>query len=257
LRDLLVFLALFWIGLVVWSTGLFSAAARPPPAVEQETRPAQQPDPVAGLPGESGASERASRDPQPERPVAPPAVVARPVARAARQRPPGSTEAAATGTAAEATRLADPIRRIAIPAIRLDAAVVYVPYNGETWDMRELGQHVAWLGAPAEGSFGENLALAGHVTLRRGEPGPFRLLSRLSAGAEIAIYTDALVYTYRMREYALVQAEDSAVITATAEPQLTLVTCETWDEPTKSYLRRRVIFADLVKVEQSRLVRLD
>jgi hypothetical protein len=44
------------------------------------------------------------------------------------------------------------------------------------------------------------------------------------------------------------------VLEDSSTPQLTLITCTTWDEETLSYLRRRVIVADLEKVESRQVL---
>ena len=86
--------------------------------------------------------------------------------------------------------------------------------------------------------------------------GPFRYLWKLNPGEEIILYDGYLIYTYVVREQLLVYPEQSSVLNDTSQPQLTLITCTTWDEETLSYLRRLVVFADLEKVE-ARLAYMD
>jgi LPXTG-site transpeptidase (sortase) family protein len=94
-----------------------------------------------------------------------------------------------------------------------------------------------------------NLVLAGHVTVRDGSHGPFRYVSRLAPGARLIVYTERYIQTYQVRELSLVDPEDAYVTEDTTQSQLTLLTCATWNEKTKTYLRRQVIIADLIKVE--------
>lgn len=141
------------------------------------------------------------------------------------------------------------ITRLVIPELRLDAPVEYVPFTVFTWELDDLGQSVAWLGNMKGDGIARNLVLAGHATVFDGSHGPFRYLSRLTPGAELIVYTERYVYSYRVRELSLVEPEDAHITENTAESQLTLVTCATWNEKTKSYLRRLVVIADLLKVE--------
>jgi LPXTG-site transpeptidase (sortase) family protein len=141
------------------------------------------------------------------------------------------------------------ITRLVIPELRLDAPVEYVPFTAFTWEIDDLGQSVAWLGNMKGDGIARNLVLAGHATVFNGSHGPFRYLSRLTPGAELIVYSERYVYFYQVRELSLVEPEDAYITENTADSQLTLVTCATWNEKTKSYLRRQVVIADLLKVE--------
>jgi LPXTG-site transpeptidase (sortase) family protein len=141
------------------------------------------------------------------------------------------------------------ITRLVIPELRLDAPVEYVPFTVFTWELDDLGQSIAWLGSMKGDGIARNLVLAGHATVFDGSHGPFRYLSRLTPGAELIVYSERYVYFYRVRELSLVEPEDADITENTADSQLTLVTCATWNEKTKSYLRRLVVIADLLKVE--------
>jgi LPXTG-site transpeptidase (sortase) family protein len=136
-----------------------------------------------------------------------------------------------------------------IPDLRLDAQVNYVPFQGNTWELDDLGQSVAWLGNTTDDLTVRNLVLAGHITVRDGSHGPFRYLSRLSPGARLTVYSERYIYTYQVRELYLVYPQDAQITENTTESQLTLLTCATWNEKTKTYLRRQIVVADLVKVE--------
>jgi LPXTG-site transpeptidase (sortase) family protein len=95
---------------------------------------------------------------------------------------------------------------------------------------------------------GGNTGMAGHVTLRTGERGPFYTLAALAVGEEILIYTEQNVYTYKVREQILVEETDLSVVAPTENSQLTLVTCDEWNAQMRLYLKRRILFADLVEV---------
>lgn len=139
--------------------------------------------------------------------------------------------------------------RVVIPSLKINTAVVSKPYSELSWDLTTLGQDVALLGNIPNQTSANNVVMAGHVTVRDGSNGPFRYLWKLVPGDQILLEEGNLTYTYTVREQVLVYPDESSVLEDTQDPQLTLITCTTWDEETKSYLRRRVIIAELESVE--------
>jgi LPXTG-site transpeptidase (sortase) family protein len=144
---------------------------------------------------------------------------------------------------------ASAVTRIVIPAINLDTVVKYVPFSGYTWLIGGLKQEVAWMGDSSWPGLGGNTGLAGHVDLVDGSAGPFWDLRQLKAGDQITLYTQQKVYTYRVREQRVVSDTDMSVISATANPQLTLITCTDWSTELRTYLQRLVVFAEFVQVQ--------
>jgi LPXTG-site transpeptidase (sortase) family protein len=142
-----------------------------------------------------------------------------------------------------------PANRIVIPNLNVDTVVKYVPYDGLTWLIGGLKQEVAWMGNTSWPGLGSNTALAGHVTLRTGDEGPFRNLADLMVGDEVTVYTDLNVYTYRVREKQAVDGQDLSVINPSKDPQITLITCTDWDPKQKIYVNRLIVYADLVEVK--------
>jgi LPXTG-site transpeptidase (sortase) family protein len=142
-----------------------------------------------------------------------------------------------------------PIVRLVIPTLEVDAEVKYVPWDTtlETWLITGLRQEIAWLGGSSWPGLGSNTVLAGHVTIRDYGNGPFRFLDELKAGDEITVYTYARAYTYRVREATIVAESDLWVTEPTENPQLTLITCTDWNRDFQLYLKRLIIFADLVR----------
>lgn len=158
-------------------------------------------------------------------------------------------------TQAGTTRVEQPGRkagqaeRLSIPALRVDVQVVEVPFDQFTWDVKGIQQEVAQLGSlPGEPST-RNLVLAGHVTVYNGGHGPFRYLHWLKPGDTLIIETARTIQTYRVRKQIVVKPEDVSIMENTTRQQLTLVTCTDWSEALKIYQRRRVVLADLVKIE--------
>jgi len=138
---------------------------------------------------------------------------------------------------------------ITIPAIEVDTVVKYVPYNGLTWMISGLKQEIAWMGETSWPGLGGNTALAGHITLRDGSDGPFRYLSDLSEGDVINIFTEEKIYTYAVREQTVVEGDDLSILEDTETPQLTLITCTGWDPDVHMYLKRLIVYSDLIEVK--------
>lgn len=139
--------------------------------------------------------------------------------------------------------------RIIIPSIKVNAKIVTKSYDELTWDLTNLGHDVAALEDVPTQTTDNNLVFAGHVTVRNGSHGPFRYLFRLLPGDVVILEDEAYIYTYTVRDQVLVYPDESSVLNDTPNLQLTLITCTTYDEETSTYLRRRIIFADLEKVE--------
>jgi LPXTG-site transpeptidase (sortase) family protein len=140
------------------------------------------------------------------------------------------------------------IKRLDIPSIKLTAKVIYLPFEDFTWDVSTLGQDIARLEG-IQGDGNSNLVLAGHVTLRDGRNGPFHSLAALKPGESVLVHAEDKIYTFRVRESLVVYPEAVNVTADSILPQLTLITCTSWDQETLSYLRRQVVIADLEKVE--------
>jgi len=141
------------------------------------------------------------------------------------------------------------VTRLIIGKLSLDAVVKYVPYEEETWLIAGLREEVAWLGNTSWPGLGGNTALAAHVTVRGLGDGPFRHLDQLTAGDEIVLFTEQAIYTYRVREQLVVNADELWVTQPTENSQLTLITCTDWDRELEAYLKRLIVFADLQSVE--------
>ena len=144
--------------------------------------------------------------------------------------------------------------QVVIPTLKVKASVVSKPYSELSWNLTALGQDVALLGNIPTQTSENNVVIAGHVTVRNGSHGPFRYLWKLVPGDQILLEEDNITYTYTVREQVLVYPDETSVLEDSRTPQLTLITCTTWDEETLSYLRRRVIVADLESVEIEQLL---
>ena len=245
-RDLRVFLFLFGFSLLIWTTRLLAPGFGPyqpaaPPqlsaARESALRPAEsnpdKPRTIAGPQVDELPSPPRAGDPDEQ----PPSVL------------PASLPAdAAAILASSQPERAEQYYRLVIPVLKVDSRLIPLPFNGETWDVSGLGQDLGMLETlETQPENRNNLAIAGHFSLRGPLPGPFRYLSRLVPGARIFLYSDRTLYIFQVREQQVVSSTDLSALAPSAEKQLTLLTCDTWDEKSKQFLRRRVIQANLVQ----------
>lgn len=255
---LMLFMALV---LMYMNTRVFGIELRQPSS-RPETLPvraeflAAQPEAILALPGEK---EILAQTPQPSPGLADPIPArsesAGPVLDQPFLAPLIETKAASSLVSApastpkgEAQALdTSEVWRLVIPSLQVDAVVKYFPLQDGIWDINGLKDHVAWLGGTSGPGLGSNTVLAGHIMVRNIGRGPFRFLDRLKPGETVVVYTEQNVYTYRVREQVLVDEDDVSVAGATDHAQITLLTCSNWDEENENYLKRRAVFADLVK----------
>lgn len=139
--------------------------------------------------------------------------------------------------------------RIVIPLLKVNAEIKSKPYAELSWDLSDLGHDIAHLGEVPGQETENNLVFAGHVTVRNGSNGPFRYLRKLAPGDKIFIYKGRMKHTYVVQEQLLVYPDQVSVLEDTDQPQVTLITCTTWDEESLSYLRRLIISATLETIE--------
>lgn len=162
---------------------------------------------------------------------------------------PIPTPSVVPGAAGETGPDTSAVTQIIIPQLELNTVVKYVPYDGYTWMIAGLQNEIAWMGESSWPGLGGNTALAGHVTLRSGALGPFYGLEELEDNAEIILYTEKNVYTYRVHEKREVEQTDLSAIAPGDTAQLTLITCTDWDKETELYQKRFAVTANLVDVK--------
>jgi sortase A len=201
----------------------------------------------AGLPA---ASATTAAGPQPSKPqpvtplpgAAPPAAIT-----AEPQATPPAGSPASTATAA----LDDgPVLRVSLPAQEIEADVVGVRLTDGLWDLTPLGPHVGWLEGTSLPGLGNNTVLAGHITLYKGNDGPFRRLARAKEGELVYVFTSRRLYTYQVREQEVLKPDDVYITEPSETPELTLLTCIGWEPKTKTYRYRLAVIADLLRVEE-------
>lgn len=140
-------------------------------------------------------------------------------------------------------QIGDPLTRIIIPKIKVNVIVV----EGVSGNALRAGAgHYESSSLP--GDFG-NVAIAGH---RTGFGAPFRNIDKLTQGDEVVLITPIGRYTYQVmgpfdghsNPWVTVPT-DLSVTQPTAEPSLTLTTCD----PPHTSLNRLIVRAKLVKSE--------
>ncbi|MGC8878015.1 MAG: sortase [Anaerolineae bacterium] len=163
----------------------------------------------------------------------------------------GSLEASRVTTAPLMGLPADqpkvPATRLVIPKLGVDASVVMVALRDGTWQVDQLTHELGHLQGTASPGDPSNIAIAGHVTLARGEDGPFRYLSQLHQGDEVLVFAGEQPYRYVIKEVRVVSPEDVQVTFPTAEPTLTLITCANWNRERRVYDDRVIAVAKLAQ----------
>ncbi len=137
-----------------------------------------------------------------------------------------------------------------IPSINLNSKIVGVPQNDMGWETTWLGNNVGYLNGTAFPTFPGNTVLTGHYIDQFGNPGIFNKLHTLEVGDFILIHAWDETYYYRIRENKVISFSDIHSMLQTKDNEwITLITCENYDLSKGIYLSRRMIRAELVKIE--------
>ena len=135
-----------------------------------------------------------------------------------------------------------------IPVLKVKSPIVGVESKNGTWDVSWLQNQVGWLHGTAYPTWKGNSVLTTHVTNADGKPGTFSQLKALGVGEYLFISSSGYRYTYKVVSNEYVQPTDSSVMKHEEKSYLTLITCDTYDEKTSTYLRRVAVRAVLVDV---------
>lgn len=131
--------------------------------------------------------------------------------------------------------------RLVIPKLDLDAPIVVSPIKDQTWQVDHLGQAIGHLEGTARPGSNSNVVLAGHVTLAEGVYGPFAGLGQLKEGDLLVIYEGDQKFTYKVDGYQIVERTAIDVTYPSQSGQVTLITCNNWNEETNRYEQRLVV----------------
>ena len=153
----------------------------------------------------------------------------------------------ATGMAAAVLPVAtdEPSVLLVIPKANVGAKVVPV-FTDDTgnWDVSQLGGNVGHLEGTAWLSHPGNIGLVAHVELKDGRPGIFVYLKTLQVGDEVLLIESGQnPRTYHVDNVQTVQPYDLSVLYPSTKDELTLITCDSYDLLSNSYLTRTVITA--------------
>jgi LPXTG-site transpeptidase (sortase) family protein len=139
-----------------------------------------------------------------------------------------------------------------IPVLNVKAPIVGVESDHGSWNVSWLQDQVGWLNGTAYPTWKGNSLLTAHVTNADGKPGLFSHLKALGVGEYVFVYNSGYRYTYQVISNDLVQPDDRTVMKHEERSYLTLITCDSYDERTATYLRRVIVRALLVDVSQTR-----
>ena len=139
---------------------------------------------------------------------------------------------------------------ITIPSIDVNANVVGVPRNSNSWSVEWLADDVGYLQETSFPTWPGNTVLTGHVYDHFGLPGVFSDLNTLTYGDQILLQAWGQEYVYEIRETGLVDPGDMSAVEAINDGYdwLTLITCQGYEESSDMYNFRYIVRAVLLKV---------
>jgi sortase A len=133
--------------------------------------------------------------------------------------------------------------RLIIPKLSVDTTILPVPIINGDWDVKRVVLEVGWLAGTSPVGGPGNTGIAGHVSLKCCGDGPFRWLETLVPGDELILQTVERSYRYHVVEMRVVDPTQVSVMAPTADPQLTLVTCNDWDVTKAEFIKRLIVIA--------------
>jgi LPXTG-site transpeptidase (sortase) family protein len=137
---------------------------------------------------------------------------------------------------------------LSVPKLDLEMPIVGVPMSGSSWDTSWLSGQAGFLQGTSFPTLAGNTVLTAHVWDATNQPGAFAELNMLRHGDQFTINAWGLEYTYEVRISRLVSSENLSVLRETDLDWVTLMTCESFNEASHSYLYRRVVQAVIVSV---------
>lgn len=134
--------------------------------------------------------------------------------------------------------------RLLIPAAAVSSPIIPVYLDGESWDVSRLGVHVGHLQGTAWFNQTGNVVLSGHVELSDGRRGVFASLSDLLVGDTIIVEYEGTQRRYAVTEISSVEPDDLTPLYPASSERLTLITCDSYDFFSDSYLQRTIVVAE-------------
>jgi LPXTG-site transpeptidase (sortase) family protein len=162
--------------------------------------------------------------------------------------PPATVEPALLSAPLSPAPTAPPIQeaRVLIPTAGVNALVVSVYLDSESWDVSQLGgnaghlQGTAWFDAPG------NIALAGHAEMADGSAGIFARLEQLRLGDPIILTLGDREQRYSVTDVRRTAPDDLTPLYPTTSDQVTLITCDGYNFLQNVYQERIVVVAERI-----------
>lgn len=133
-----------------------------------------------------------------------------------------------------------------LPTAGVTAPVIEVYLDGQSWDVKYLGQNAGHLQGTAWFGQTGNIVLAGHVEMPDGRAGIFAGMSKLNVGDPVILSLSDQQQRYSIASITKVQPDDLSVLYPTEKDRLTLITCDSYDFLQNTYQDRVVVVADRV-----------
>ncbi|MBL8161270.1 MAG: sortase [Anaerolineae bacterium] len=134
--------------------------------------------------------------------------------------------------------------RVLIPTAGVNALVVNVYLDSESWDVSQLGgnaghlQGTAWFDTPG------NIALAGHAEMADGSAGIFARIEQLRLGDPIILTLGDRQQRYSVTDVRRTAPDDLTPLYPTTSDQVTLITCDGYNFLQNAYQERIVVVAE-------------
>lgn len=134
--------------------------------------------------------------------------------------------------------------RLLIPAAAVSSPIIPVYLDGTSWDVSKLGVNVGHLQGTAWFNNSGNVVLSGHVELSDGRRGVFASIKDLLVGDTIIIEYEGVQRRYTVTEITSAAPDDLTPLYPSQSERLTLITCDSYDFLSDSYLNRTVVIAE-------------
>lgn len=138
--------------------------------------------------------------------------------------------------------------RMEIPVLGVNTSIVGVQIVRGGWNVSWLQHQAGWLNGTAYPTWDGNSVLTAHAFTEDGKPGIFSSLKHLGTGEYVYVYSAGYRYTYQVVSNDLLQSSDVSAFRHEDKSYLTLITCETYEEASGSYLQRVAVRAKLVDI---------
>ena len=145
-------------------------------------------------------------------------------------------------------KLINPV--LVVPALDVNIPIFGIALSNGTWDVSWMGNQAGWLEGSAYPTRNGNSVLTAHVVTADGKDGPFAHLKTLTPDDYVFIIDSGYRYIYRVDSIKYVKPNDMSAFSHEEDSWLTLVTCDSYDEETGTYLLRVVVRAHLIEIQE-------